>query len=171
MCNLQGTKIFLNCTRPAGRVHLNVHSSCKHMHSFFKYVWNKDCKGLIWLKKFPTCISLLKCCLLSYSCQLIKKEMLSSEISYLWGTQNKQMKTAVLLFLMLAWFLFRTFEHQPPPIPLKNAQMSDIFRTKFRLVINCTLQLNNSLKINTYSECSWMVPCQHWHQHLHVLGT
>ena len=38
----QGTKIFQYCTRPAGRVTYNFHSSCKHMHSSLKIVCNKE---------------------------------------------------------------------------------------------------------------------------------
>ena len=41
----QGTKIFQYCTRPAGRVTYNFHSSCKHMHSSLKIVCNKENGG------------------------------------------------------------------------------------------------------------------------------
>ena len=39
---IQGTKIFKNCTCPAGRVTYNFHSSCKHMYLSFKSVCNKE---------------------------------------------------------------------------------------------------------------------------------
>ena len=45
--SVQGTKIFKNCTCPAGRVTCNFHSSCKHMHLSFKSRCNKEHKGII----------------------------------------------------------------------------------------------------------------------------
>ena len=42
---LQGTKKSQYCTRPAGRVTYNFHSSCKHMHSSLKIVCNKENGG------------------------------------------------------------------------------------------------------------------------------
>ena len=51
-CSIQGTKIFQYCTRPAGRVINNFHSSCKHMYLPFKSLYNKEHKGATWLIKF-----------------------------------------------------------------------------------------------------------------------
>ena len=39
------TNIFPYCTCPAGRVTYNFHSSCKHLHLYFKRVCNKEHKG------------------------------------------------------------------------------------------------------------------------------
>ena len=44
---IHGTKIFQDCTCPAGRVAYNFHSSFKHMHLSFKSVCNKEHKGVI----------------------------------------------------------------------------------------------------------------------------
>ena len=49
---VQGTKIFQYCTRPAGRVTYNFHSSCKHMHSSSKIVCNKENGGDLMFLKF-----------------------------------------------------------------------------------------------------------------------
>ena len=43
--SMQGIKIFQYCTRPAGRVTYNFHSSCIHMHSSLKIVCNKENGG------------------------------------------------------------------------------------------------------------------------------
>ena len=43
--NTQGTKIFQYCTRPAGRVTYNFHSSCKHMYSPLKIVCSNKENG------------------------------------------------------------------------------------------------------------------------------
>ena len=42
-----GDKNFQYCTCPAGPVTYNFHSSCKHMPVSFKFVCNKEHKGVI----------------------------------------------------------------------------------------------------------------------------